>query len=843
MTTAPTRLLITALGPLAVLAAAASSGRAAPEIVVEVKDPAFKGVALPALKREVIATGIGFSFPVDQPPAVAFRDDSVGRWFEPNCVVGIDKEGRISKLTLYAKTTTLTIDPAEGGKPLAADRLRVEWEAERDKWQAAPENSYRATPLGDKGEKGATVALVPGLFGTGTGRVRVSAPDFKTSKPIPLPHNESFALAPLPRKPDFAKAVEKGLIPKEYAELGDAVRIVPETYPSAVKDEQVQYVIPGYVPVTGIPYDKTKVIHLFQWPDKDEVADADWNWLPEDVFPKLTPGKLRVEVKAMDALSDRTEVLPEAEVAIELDGETLDKADVAGGKDREEVVFDLPKLYVAAIKAGRKSLKKSSVEDVCRDLETKARVVVRLKDPTKRPHYRTVGADEPLAKSANFGLVGAYRDELERYTLVDDFRRPTARVVRTREARKQVSEARAVIGLKPSVVRLELVPTDPKDTYPASPADWKPVVSAKGKDDAWEPLTDKKSVFWDTKDRTLYLILAHEGRPVGTEVRIESEPFESVDSLALTAVDKITVKLKSNAGGLRVLLPPGLDPAAKAWLRVTPEGSADTVSIPLPVEKGEVKLKADDYKLKSFGKAHVELRVSGYKPKVESALGSRTLDGRDLTKADGKLRHVVLVNNWIKVVSANDAIKDNINGLQAEVCKELSRQFKEAKAKQTNFALVGAGEGDWPEARSPFLASEESAPVPKKAVARRDAALTPTELWQRLRQLLGNAEVACTHETIRLVVVTPYQLSLSDAAEGDRKWLLDRAEKCGLRMTFVVLGGPETYTEKLEPNPTVARKYPGLKLVCVDREAVNGEKIEKLPEWLKEHVAKAALED
>ena len=64
------------------------------------------------------------------------------------------------------------------------------------------------------------MALVPGLFGVGTGRVRVSAPDFKTSKPIDLPHKESFALeAAPPTGPNPRRALLVGVGAYDHADL------------------------------------------------------------------------------------------------------------------------------------------------------------------------------------------------------------------------------------------------------------------------------------------------------------------------------------------------------------------------------------------------------------------------------------------------------------------------------------------------------------------------------------------------------------------------------------------------------------------------------------------------
>ena len=67
------------LALLAVLVVESPVPAAPPEISVEVKDPAFKGLPLPALKKEVIAKKIGVSFPDDKPPVAAFGDESVGR--------------------------------------------------------------------------------------------------------------------------------------------------------------------------------------------------------------------------------------------------------------------------------------------------------------------------------------------------------------------------------------------------------------------------------------------------------------------------------------------------------------------------------------------------------------------------------------------------------------------------------------------------------------------------------------------------------------------------------------------------------------------------------------------
>jgi hypothetical protein len=782
-------------------------------VEVQVADERFKGVTFPAppVSVSLLLDPKRGDRPTEaRELKVEVKDRALRSLYQEGPKVTWEDGTKTIRVALVARVVQLDVQfGRRGGEklPEKAALATVEFQSANGTWNAVPAEAYRWTASGrDRG----TLALVPAALqpGKASQRLRLTADGCLAEdvpmggKPKPVTLKASPVLPALPRK--WAD---------KYRHLQGQgwLQSIATYYRMKTLPDYSFYVVPGFIPIFARQNGR-KQIELWQWDRERQDEDP---FLPFGRWPRdqPEPGKLllSVAVGPLPEFKWSPKSPPGGKVALVVfgDRELASAPLIASRGGPLTASFLLPELYdkVAKLAKDRGVSALSGFEE----LETRARVRFIPKKPEVPSFYR-VEKDKRFAADArpNFGLSDSWRLSGESTSF------------------PQVHARQVELTLRPVKCEALLEPPpgrgwDPsKLTFSA----WHP------RKKNWVPLDPHAAPYLLNRATKMVVFLPAwlESAGLSTRVRADLPPKYSAE---VTLEPGRTPRFVFRLGELTVILPRDLKPAQAPLLIFTAARDAKPKFLKLDALKPEQSLRREDIGEGVEG-GHVELRVGGYKPLVIPKLTGSTVDGGALEKVGGQ-KFLLVVNDWAHIVSPSDVVRTNIGEVQKEVCKSLVEQAGKEKNRVAGFALVTSREAAWPPGVTDrgFLFTGEKPPLPKKD--RRDRA-SPDGVWKELRTLLMHPEVAGQHDSLRLVLVTPYQRSFKKDEEGeDKKWVLDRIKMCQLRFHTVVIGGPDARTADLD------KVYIQPSFLKVSKEGIDYgrgkiEMLDPLPAWLKEKV-------
>lgn len=214
--------------------------------------------------------------------------------------------------------------------------------------------------------------------------------------------------------------------------------------------------------------------------------------------------------------------------------------------------------------------------------------------------------------------------------------------------------------------------------------------------------------------------------------------------------------------------------------------------------------------------------------------------------------HVIAINDHSRIVTSNDNLEMNIDGIQQHINRQLAAIAKKQGKGFSGYAVVPPGEGNWPEgAKAPtLLATGDKPPLHKKR--RREVDEGGQAVWEGLHRLLESEEIR-KHGQVQVVIVTPFQRdSRTDKSDKHKEWVLKRiaesqTKKAGrLILSTIVVSDPAILKRDIEGyvNASVLTVSKDSVRFGIDGSPKNVDEYEKqLPKWLDAHALESPAPD
>ncbi len=188
--------------------------------------------------------------------------------------------------------------------------------------------------------------------------------------------------------------------------------------------------------------------------------------------------------------------------------------------------------------------------------------------------------------------------------------------------------------------------------------------------------------------------------------------------------------------------------------------------------------------------------------------------------ADFEKPHLIVVNNWVEIITANENVATNMNEVHIHSCKSLAKLAKELKIEFDGYIVVGKASkaATWPmdeKENKAFIHTGKEPPLAEMTRPRTDDTKAQ-DFWEKLRFLLSHKELAESKYPVQLIIITPFQhAAILDEDNQDRKWVLDKVKNSNGKLTVktVLIGGQEinlVNAEKISGtyiNPHVVKVY------------------------------------